>query len=127
MAYTLRDSRPTDLKIINDWRIARGLDSIFELPKVGSVACFHEHPIAAGFIRRIEGNWGMFDSYVTDASQKPRVRHEALDCLTLELLAKAKVLGMTSIISFSTDTRTIERAQKHGFALYPSQVLFRSI
>lgn len=93
------------------------------LPSIGFIAFEGSVPIAAGFLRKIEGNYGMIDSLVTNAQSSSELRHEAIDLIVRHLIKSAKHLKMNSILSFSKDKSTLVRSISHGFMLSDKHVM----
>lgn len=88
---------------------------ITDLPQHGLIAMEGDAPIAAGFIRRIEGPYVMLDSYITNSVSSPQARDRALNLITTKLLRWAASNGVSKVLSFSSDPNTITRATEHGF------------
>lgn len=91
---------------------------LIELPEIGYIAFHYQIPIAVGFIRRIEGDYVMLDSYLTDPNAKPEDRDNALDSITNKLINHCRNHNVNKILAFSLDDNTTKRALKHGFALH---------
>lgn len=89
-----------------------------DIPRVG-IICTNENDevIAAGFIRKIEGPYGMLDSYITNNNANSEDRDQALDLITAKLIQIAKDSSITKLISFSVVPNIVSRAKKHGFYL----------
>lgn len=90
---------------------------ISELPEIGYIAYEDELPLAAGFLRRCEGGFGMIDSLITDPTAPSELRNEALDKITICILQYAKTNNINNIVAFSRDDNTLKRSLKHGFVL----------
>ena len=85
------------------------------LPETGFLAWHEGFPVAAGYLRRVEGGYGWIDSLVTDATAPGASRNEALDLITTALVEEARRLELRGIIAFTKDQNTYSRAMKHGF------------
>lgn len=85
-----------------------------DLPMVGLVAIHENKYIAAGFIRQIEGSYGMLDSYITSRDASAELRDKALDMITYKLIKIARQGGATKLLVFSGVENIITRAEKHG-------------
>lgn len=97
------------------------------LPKHGFMVFDSGVPVAMGFIRRLEGNLGVLDSYITNPNFTPGGRNRALDLLTKKLIRFGKdKLKLKGLLAFSADTNTIQRATNHGFWAHPDNV-FQSL
>lgn len=118
MVILRRFSPSDDLPMLASWLKGRDLPTDFldTLPAVGYVVhTSNSLGVAAGFIRQVEGGYGMLDGYLTNPDVPPEIRHEALDALTAALLEEAKQLGISQLFAFSVDKNTIVRSQRHGF------------
>lgn len=106
----------TDVYPIQQILLKRDMDIAlaYDLPNMGYVVRQGNALIAVGFIRLIEGNHGMADSYITDPDIDPTSRNEALHQITKSLLEWAKAQGLRSVMAFSKDPNTIKRAETHG-------------
>lgn len=99
-------SREMDPALVND------------LPSFGLIATDRGgSPIAFGFVRSMEGDYGVLDSYITNPEMSPETRDEALHRLTAKIIKIAKVSGFRQLFAFSVDEHTIMRAVSHGFQL----------
>lgn len=113
--------RPFSLELhmseIYSWLIERGAytPTQAEMPKHGFVAYTDGIPVAAAFLRRVEGGFGQLDGLVTDPLAPGEVRHEAIDALVNEILILSKELGIKAVTAFSVDENTLVRSLKHGF------------
>lgn len=114
-----REATSKDKELIRQWLIARGMDEsmVSSLPKLGVVASRAEElPIlAAGYLREVEGGFGMIDSLIADPNSEPAHRNEALDGIITRLITDAKRIGMTALLANCKVTKAIVRAQQHGF------------
>lgn len=97
-----------------------------ELPEVGFVVYEEDHFIAAGFLRKCEGGYGMMDSYITDPKMPAPWRNQALEMITKRLVKKSKALKMKHVIGFCVDVNTILRSLRHGFVLTEHKVIVRA-
>ncbi len=85
------------------------------LPKIGYMALRNGYPVAAGFLRRVEGGYGQLDTLTSNALFGSQIRHEGLEKVVNSLLEEAKVLKLHGIISFTTDPGVLKRAESLGF------------
>lgn len=114
----IRHFSATQFPIIASWLHKRELPTnlVDTLPTNGFVIYSDDRTgVAAGFIRKVEGGWGMIDGYLTNPDIAPNIRDEALNILTEKLLQHAKTMGISQLFAFSTDKNTITRSQQHGF------------
>lgn len=110
---------------IRSWLEVRKLSThvVSELPGMGVVAFFEGKALAAGFVRRLERTRvGMLDSYITDQSQPPEIRHQALKLISDWIVEHSKIQGITQLLGMSVDGHTIERSLTYGFQRLPHTV-----
>lgn len=114
----------------DNWTLSRvmkkreiDIQELKDLPKVGFLVFEEDRFIGAGFLRKCEGNVGIFDSYITDPAIPAKLRNQALEMITKNLIDAAKSNGINRLIAFSMDENTIIRSQRHGFALTDHKVL----
>ena len=113
--------RPEYKGKIEAWLKKRGIDTkvVADLPEVG----FISPNVAAGFLRKVEGNFGMIDSFITNPEASPHNRNEALDKITESLVRTAYGLGMKQLLAISVDENTLKRAVRLGFSLLDHRVV----
>lgn len=106
-----------DMKYVNLWLIQREMDPwpIYEFPEIGFITFDGETPIAVAFLRKVEGNFALFDGLITNPKASAEIRNKFIDGLAKAIILKAKVMGLSKIFGFSTDKNTLERADRHGF------------
>lgn len=86
------------------------------LPKIGYIAYFNGRvPIAAGFLRRVEGGFGQIDTLVSNPYLGSIVRHNGIRRIVDALIEDAKRLKLQGIISFTADSGVLSRAKDLGF------------
>lgn len=95
--------RNMDINLVND------------LPEHGLIAIKDGIPIAMGFIRRIEGEYAMLDSYITDPKAAAPVRDRALETIGRKLIDMARNGGCKTLLAFSTDAHILARGVRWGF------------
>ncbi len=114
----------SDMPFLDGWMQARSLSfSPNDLPENGSVVYGDDGPVAAGFIRLVEGNYAWIDSCVTNPASEPSLRDKAMNLLALALISRAKKLGISHILAFSLDENTLVRSQSFGFERLPYAVI----
>ncbi len=98
--------------------------NVSELPRIGYV-CVHEGGefIAAGFLRRIEGNIGWFDGLISNPEATGVVRNEALDTIVESLVEHAKKLKIKRIIAHTVDESIEVRSKRHKFRSLPHKLI----
>lgn len=112
-------------KFVRTWLKARNLseDLCENHPAIGLIAIHNEVPIAVGFLRQVEGGFGMFDGLCTNPKMESLVRNKAIDMLVDELIHVAKSFEMKAIIAWSVDMGTLIRAERHGFKKMNDQLI----
>lgn len=85
------------------------------LPKIGYMAYLGDQPIAAGFLRRVEGGFAQMDTFVSNPHFGSQVRHNGIDGVKQALLSEAKLLKLEGIIALTSDLGIIGRAVETGF------------
>ena len=93
------------------------------LPKIGYIATLNGHPIAAGFLRRVEGGYAQFDTLTTNKYFGSKVRHEGIVKVVDALIEDAKDLKLHGIIAFTTDAGVLSRASELGFKELPHKLI----
>jgi len=108
----------TQLATINSWLFKHGMTPVpvSEIPEFGFIVYGDEgKAVAAAFLRRCEGNLGIFDSMVTDPDARGPARHEALEALVDAILKAAHGLKMTRVMAITRHPSIVERGKSHGF------------
>jgi hypothetical protein len=107
-----------DLPFLNDWLRARGMapSEFSDLPTVGFVVSEGDLRIAACFLRRCEGNYGIVDGLTTNPEAPSVLRHVAIDTAVRMICEEARQREITKLVAWSIDKGTLERAyERHGF------------
>jgi len=96
---------------------ARGLEesNLLKVPKNGIVCLQDGKLVAAGFLRLIENNMGMLDSYITNPEFSSELRNKALDFITNSLICQAKHLQIQELMAISAHDSIISRSLTHDF------------
>ncbi len=98
-----------------------------DLPEFGLVATKHDIPVAAGFLRKIEGGYAMLDSYITNPDFGSSDRHRALDIITDKLIKISRHNSVTKLIAFTQDREIYVRSLNHDFTDIPHFFTIRSL
>ena len=86
------------------------------LPKIGYIALLDKSPVAAGFLRKVEGNVvAQIDSLVSNPYFGSIVRHRGISMVIDQLTADAKELKLKGVYAFTIEPSVIERAESIGF------------
>lgn len=86
------------------------------LPKIGYMAFLDKHPLAAGFLRKVEGGLvAQIDNLVSNPQFGSIIRNKALNIVVDQLKLEAKSLKLKGIYAFTLDTSVILRAVETGF------------
>lgn len=110
---------PIHSHVIEAWLQSRQMDEkiIHQLPRAGWIVFDGEEPLAAGFLRMMEGGYAMIDGLISNPPQGlgNRRRSQALDLITERMISEGKILGLKKILAFSGDRATLKRSLRHGF------------
>ena len=126
MKFTVHKyNEDTDLEHINKWlkEYSKAPCDPYDMPDVGFVCKRGDYPIAAGFLRQIEGENALFDSLITNPGASSEFRHIALDLVVNAVIEAAKKRGIRQIIAYSVDDSTLKRAIRHDFVKLPHTVI----
>lgn len=93
------------------------------LPKIGYIALMGNQPIAAGFLRRVEGGYAQLDTLCSNAYFGSEIRHRGIQLVVDTLVNDAKSLKLSGIIAFTSDKGTLERALSIGFHVVASELV----
>lgn len=111
----------------------------YTLPKIGYIAFYYnidgtntvikdKMPIAAGFLRRVEGD---VIAHIDGLTSNPYIggilRHNALSQILNRLTDDAKELELKGLIAFCLDPSMIKRAESIGFKIINQTTLIKSL
>ena len=85
------------------------------LPKIGYICLLNDQPIAAGFLRRVEGGFAQIDTLASNPHFGSQIRHEGISLVVSTLIEEAKRLKLNGILSLTNDSGILERAKSIGF------------
>lgn len=86
------------------------------LPKIGYIAFLDNIPIAAGFLRRVEGNVvAQIDGLTSNPFFGSIIRHKGITLVINQLIDDAKELKLKGVYAFTLDADTLRRAESLGF------------
>lgn len=114
-----------DLHHINKWLKDRKHpeQDAYDVPDIGYVACFANRPIAAGFLKQMEGENSIFDGLCSNPLATSEFRNIALDMVVGAIITLAKSRGIKQIIGWSIDEGTLKRAYRHDFVKLPHTLI----
>jgi hypothetical protein len=118
------------LGYINEWQMNRHycrISDLKDLPALGYIALVDIYPMAAGFLRKVEGGLGLLDGFILNPSYPRALKDELLDGITLKLIAAAKELKLKGLIALSISEGIKKRAQKHGFEMREDRMMSLSL
>jgi hypothetical protein len=105
-AAKLLESRSMDLRLLN------------HLPEHGLISFEHGEVIAMGFLRRMEGPYVIYDSFITSPTSTSEQRDRALGVITNKLEDWCKETNVSKLIAFTVDRGLNKRLiTKLGFEL----------
>lgn len=93
------------------------------LPKIGYIALLNKQPIAAGFLRRVEGGFGQIDGLTSNPYFGSQIRHDGINKVVDSLIADAKDLKLNGIIAFTSDSGVKVRAEAIGFHIVEQSII----
>lgn len=124
-----RFEKDTDLSFLNEWLRAHGKPEVDEngIPTIGLIAFYAGNPVAAAFLRRCEGHWGLLEGMTSNPDTPAHIRHAALDAITTALVEQAKLFDMTMILAWTLDSSTLVRSARHGFRKLPETMIVKDL
>ncbi len=93
------------------------------IPKIGYMVLMNGHPIAAGFLRKLEGGLAHLDGLTSNAYFGSVIRHKAIELVVDTLIKEAKLLKLKGIIATTKDDGILKRAISLGFHVVPDTVI----
>lgn len=93
------------------------------LPKTGYIAFYGNQPIAAGFLRRVEGGIAQIDTLTSNPYFGSQIRHEGIRVVVDSLIEDAKDLKLQGIIAFTKDEGVLNRAKSIGFNVVDQTII----
>ena len=85
------------------------------LPRIGYIAMLEDQPIAAGFLRKIEGNKGILDLLISNPYFGDIIQQKGMSKVLEQLILDTKQLELNSIFALPMDTMTSNRLKALGF------------
>lgn len=93
------------------------------LPAIGYIAHTLGQPVAAGFLRMVEGGFAQIDTLMSNADLPSALRHEALCLVVDQLIADAKQKGIKGLYAHTKSKDVIKRAKLLGFKLLHQKII----
>jgi hypothetical protein len=93
------------------------------LPKIGYIALLGGAPVAAGFLRRLEGNYAQLDGLTSNAYLGSIVRNRGITSVVSTLIDEAKRIGLDGIIATTNEESILKRAAELGFHEVPQKII----
>lgn len=98
--------------------------SMKSLPKIGYIALLNNQPIAAGFLRKVEGNIvAQLDGLTSNPYFGSQIRHDGINAVVDRLIQDAKDMKLQGIIAFTRDNGVLSRAKALGFNVLNSTII----
>lgn len=115
----------TDLPVINHWLNLRFHNPLTseDVPMHAFIVSNNNDPIAAGFLRLIEGRNAIFDFLVTNPEAPSTYRDVAIGLVGEEIIKAARKRKIKRIIAYSIDTGTLTRAVRSGYVQLPHKLV----
>lgn len=92
-----------------------GFTSYKSLPKIGYIAMLGKEPVAAGFLRRVEGGYAQLDTFASNPYFGGKIRDEGIRKVTSALMEDAADLKLVGILAITKDDGIFRRAKDQGF------------
>lgn len=87
-----------------------------ELPKIGYICLLGKQPVAAGFLRRVEGNvLAIMDTFASNPYFGSIIRHQGLNKIVDALIEDAKTLKLKGVMAFTVHKDILLRTEAIGF------------
>lgn len=96
--------------------------ALTHLPEISAVAEIKGIPTAMGFIRKVEGGYGIVDGLASNPMQSAQDRDDALNAVLESLMDTADGQGMI-LMAWVKDKNTLMRSERHGFKPLPGVTL----
>lgn len=93
------------------------------LPKIGYIALLNKQPVAAGFLRRVEGGYGQIDGLTSNAYLGSIIRHQGISKVVNSLLSEAKSLRLEGVLAITKDQGVLKRGIELGFTVVEQTLL----
>jgi hypothetical protein len=97
------------------------------LPKIGYMVLLRNYPVAAGFLRRVEGGYAQMDGLTSNPMFGSLIRHEAINLVVNSLISDAKDLKLQGILAFTGDKSVIKRSEDIGFRVIEQTLIVLSL
>ena len=94
-----------------------------EMPKNGYILYSEGKPIAACFLRLVEGGFGQIDGLVADRYAPRELKQQAIDIAIEKCIDKARSLRIKNLLAFCQSERPTMTALSHGFVKLPHNCL----
>lgn len=88
----------------------------YRTPKIGYIAMIGKEPVAAGFLRRVEGDViAQIDGLTSNPYFGSLIRHKGISEVLSRLVEDAKELKLKGLIAFCQDQTMVDRAKSIDF------------
>jgi hypothetical protein len=84
-------------------------------------------PLAAGFLRIVEGGFAQIDTLMSNADFPSDIRHQGVSIVVNRLIQEAKKQGLKALYAHTRDASTIKRAKSLGFRVIPETIISLSL
>lgn len=93
------------------------------LPKIGYMALYNNTAVAAGFLRRVEGNVAQLDGLTSNAYLGSIIRNAGINAVVKALLDEGKRLKLYGIYATTAEQSILNRAAELGFQIIPQTII----
>ena len=94
-----------------------------EIPSYGVIVYECGEPVCLGFLRSVEGGYGMIDGLMTNPEFSPAIRHESLNLVVGAIIEAAKEFKMKLLMAFTSDDSVKGRASAFKFDAMPHTLI----
>ena len=77
---------------------------------------FIEPGVACGFLYLTDSAIAFVESYASNPEKSSKERHEALEAVSVAIMAAAKAAGVARLVLFTADHGILHRATEWGFS-----------
>lgn len=123
ITYSVCDNHMLEIRMLYGYH---NLPIPVDFPSIGFISyTLNCHPVAAGFLRTVEGNLGIIDSYITNPNIDSKTRHLALNTITDYIFRYCRSSHIEGLAVFTSSEGIIERCLNNGFSVSKDVMLYR--
>lgn len=92
-------------------------------PALGFLVFDSATPVAAGFLRMVEGGFAQIDTLTSNKGLSSSMRHEGISMVVDHLIKQAKVMKLKGIYAHTKEESVLRRAAELGFRHVPEVII----